>query len=140
MKADPEWYRRRMIETRKRYPLTGDIFTSIQPCAFWTPAREPLTLLGNDHPVLMLQNERDPATPLTGARDMATRLRGARLVLVAGGAGHGVYRDTVGACVRDVLTRYLVAGALAARSCPAAGSDQRRSVPAAAPHPALRTG
>ncbi len=75
------------------YPLIG-WSTLAQPCVFWdrpeAATLEPRTGAGVP-PVLMVQNERDPATPIEGARVAREQFAGARLLEVLDEGDHTVY-------------------------------------------------
>ncbi|MFF7019977.1 alpha/beta hydrolase [Streptomyces klenkii] len=110
---DPEQYRRDAIRDKNRYPLSGDFDSNIKPCAFWKPGSEPQTTVTNKVPVLILQNEWDPATPLAGGQAMHRALRGSRIVTVAGGEGHIV--NGTNPCADKTATVYLTTGRLPAK-------------------------
>ncbi|MER5973151.1 alpha/beta hydrolase [Streptomyces sp. NPDC002055] len=109
---DPEQYRRDAARDKVRYPLVGDLTAGITPCAFWAKGSEPRTVVGNDTPALILQNEWDDSTPLAGARGLRKAMKGARMVTVAGGEGHGVYANPHPPCVERAVTAYLTTGRL----------------------------
>jgi pimeloyl-ACP methyl ester carboxylesterase len=109
---DPEQYRRDAIRDRARYPLSGDFESGIKPCAFWQPGSEPRTTVANGVPVLIVQNEWDPATPLAGGRAMHRALSGSRLVTVVGGEGHIV--SGTNPCADRSAEVYLTTGRLPA--------------------------
>lgn len=113
--VDVSVYRRNVRLDRARYPLSGGFAANLWPCAFWeTPATRPTTIAPSGPRVLVLQNERDPATPLASGRGMREALGDrARLVTVDAG-GHGVY-GMHGACADDIVDAYLVDGAWPAR-------------------------
>ncbi|WP_329167747.1 alpha/beta hydrolase [Streptomyces sp. NBC_01267] len=120
--SDPEQYRRDAIRDKARYPLYGDIASTIKPCAFWKQGSEPGTTVNNDVSALILQNEWDPQTPLPGARGLHRALHGSRMVTVAGGEGHGVY-GLADSCADRSATAYLTTGSLPAEdlTCRAPG-------------------
>ncbi|WP_184732394.1 alpha/beta hydrolase [Streptomyces netropsis] len=111
--SDPEQYRRDAIRDKARYPLSGDLDSSIKPCAFWKPGSEPRTTVNNQVPALILQNEWDPATPPAGGQAMHRALRGSRMVTVAGGEGHIV--NGTNSCADKSATVYLTTGRLPAQ-------------------------
>ncbi|WP_370972512.1 alpha/beta hydrolase [Amycolatopsis sp. cg9] len=88
------YYRRAVERERERHPMFGPAAANVNPCAFWPVERaEPPVRVGGPGPpnVLLVQNERDPATPLPGARETRAAF-GARARMVAVGAGgHGVF-------------------------------------------------
>ncbi len=61
--------------------------------------------------VLLVQNERDPATPLSGARQLRAALGDrARMVVVASG-GHGSYVANGNACGDRTVSAFRAGGA-----------------------------
>lgn len=77
----------------EQYPLLG-WSTLNQPCVSWdrpeAATLEPRTGEGVP-PLLMVQNERDPATPIEGARIAREQFAGARLLEVLDEGDHTVY-------------------------------------------------
>ncbi|WP_439378154.1 alpha/beta hydrolase [Amycolatopsis lexingtonensis] len=103
------YYQRAVDRERARHPMFGPAAANVNPCAFWPVERaEPPVRVGGPGPanVLLVQNERDPATPLSGARETRAALGArARMVTVAAG-GHGVFtRDN--ACGNAAVLEYL---------------------------------
>ncbi len=80
-------------EQGEQYPLIG-WSTLAQPCAFWdrpeAATLEPRTGEGVP-PLLMVQNDKDPATPIEGARIAREQFAGARLLEVLDEGDHTVY-------------------------------------------------
>jgi pimeloyl-ACP methyl ester carboxylesterase len=108
---------------RARYPLSDGMPDNIWPCAFWSKAPiEPPVKVTSAGPrdVLILQNQRDNATPYQGALGMVQAL-GARAGFVSvDNGGHYVY--AVGdSCADQATVAFLTAGTLPAKtlSCPA---------------------
>jgi len=62
-------------------------------------------------PVLIVQSERDAATPYTGAVELHQRLRGSRLITERDAGSHGV-TGLVNSCVNDRVDTYLLTGGL----------------------------
>lgn len=107
----------------RRYPIAGAMFSNVWACAFWkTPPREPLVpVRPATSKVLILQNQRDPATYYQGAQALRAALgKRARLVMVDQG-GHGVYGVTSNACAHDAANAFLAHGTLPRtdQKCPA---------------------
>ncbi|MFI7585964.1 alpha/beta hydrolase [Spongisporangium articulatum] len=98
----------------EQYPLLGYAAPS-DPCYFWN--RPSLTLPAVTGaglpPVLMIQSEKDPATPIEGARRTAAALPGSRMVVVKGEGDHALYAGG-NRCVDGVVEAYLVHGTLPA--------------------------
>jgi pimeloyl-ACP methyl ester carboxylesterase len=95
------------------------------PCADWrTPARDPLDVRVQPGaglpPVLILQSERDAATPYHGALELHGRLPGSRLVTEVGRGSHGLI-SFWNRCLVHQVSRYLAHGTVAARDVRCAG-------------------
>lgn len=111
-------------EQGPKYPLVGWSLNQ-NPCHYWDRPRTSLpTPTGRGvPPVLMVQSQRDPATPLEGARRAHARFAGSRMLTVTNEGDHGVYVG-VNACVDRRVDAFLLTGALpAARdtTCPGTG-------------------
>jgi pimeloyl-ACP methyl ester carboxylesterase len=94
----------------KRYPLFG-YYQRLAPCAFWD--RPPLELRKPTGkgvpPVLMVQSERDPATPIEGAQRAHRAFQGSRLLTVTDEGDHGNY-GFGNPCVDEVVEAFIVDG------------------------------
>jgi hypothetical protein len=103
------------------YPLVGSYALSTS-CIFWD--RPPVQLKTPTGvgvpPVLMVQTERDPATPIEGARRAAHAFAGARLLTVVGDGDHATYAIRGNDCVDGAVEAYLVDGVVPAEgaTCP----------------------
>lgn len=84
------------------------------PCQFWpVPPREPVRIDGRGLPgVLLVQAERDAATPLVGGTAMRQALPTSRLVTVLGEGNHGVLVFNSNECVDGLAHAYLRDGTL----------------------------
>lgn len=60
--------------------------------------------------VLMVQNERDPATPLAGARSTRRAFGDRAALITADQGGHGTYLIGKNKCANDKVTEYLLGG------------------------------
>ncbi|MBW5482768.1 alpha/beta hydrolase [Streptomyces bambusae] len=109
---DPEQYRRDAVRDKERYPLFGDFASNIMPCAFWDRPVEKATAVNNRTPVMTVQNEWDSQTPLSSGEGLHRALKGSRMVLAAGGEGHGVYLFDEASCANAPVTAYLATGRL----------------------------
>ncbi|KOV70442.1 tripeptidyl aminopeptidase [Streptomyces sp. AS58] len=82
------------------------------PCATW-PAKQntPLDVRTGKGlpPVLIVQSERDAATPYGGAVELHQRFKGSRLITEKGAGSHGV-TGLVNPCVNDRVDAYLLTG------------------------------
>ncbi|MFJ5773823.1 alpha/beta hydrolase [Streptomyces sp. NPDC093094] len=84
------------------------------PCATW-PAKQRTPLEVRSHkglpPVLIVQSERDAATPYQGAVSLHKRFKGSRLITEKNAGSHGV-TSLVNSCINDRVDGYLLTGAL----------------------------
>ncbi|HEY1664524.1 MAG TPA: alpha/beta hydrolase [Trebonia sp.] len=108
---------------RAKYPLSDGMPDDIWACAFWSkPPIEPTVKVTADGPrdVLLLQNQRDNATPYAGALGMARALGDRASLVSVDNGGHYVY-DQGSACADQATDTFLTTGALPAKtlSCPA---------------------
>ncbi|MEU5403865.1 alpha/beta fold hydrolase [Streptomyces sp. NPDC005963] len=132
---DTEQYRKDAVRDKARYPLYGDFASNIKPCAFWDKSVEPVTVVDNKVPSLILQNEWDPQTPLSSGVGLHRALKGSKLLTVKGGQGHGVYGG-MNYCADSITNTYLNTGKLPAKnvSCNASATP-RSSGPRTSPIP-----
>ncbi|WP_371567354.1 alpha/beta hydrolase [Streptomyces canus] len=111
--SDPAVYREGVAESRARYPLTGGMPRNAMPCAAWPwePKEAPVHVTGRGPAnVLMVQNERDVATPLSGALKLREAL-GRRAVMVTNDStGHDAYLGNGTACGDATVSRFLATG------------------------------
>jgi pimeloyl-ACP methyl ester carboxylesterase len=123
--GDVRTYARNVAADRAAYPLTAGFGAGIWPCAFWptTPAERP-AVLGDrgSRNVLIVQNERDPATPLSAGRGLRRALGQRAVMVTVDAGGHGVYGvQAPGSCATAAVDAFLVGGVLPATDtrCPA---------------------
>jgi pimeloyl-ACP methyl ester carboxylesterase len=114
------------------HPLVGWYALSTG-CVFWDrPAVELKAPTGvGVPPVLMVQTERDPATPVEGARRAAAGFAGARLLTVTDDGDHATYAIRGNRCVDGVVEAYLVDGVLPAEGATCPGLPVPPPVPVA---------
>ncbi|MEV0220033.1 alpha/beta hydrolase [Streptomyces sp. NPDC050704] len=116
---DVEWpssasvYQKGVDESRAKYPLTAGMPRNAMVCAAWPyrPKEAPVRIT-DDGPsnILLVQNERDVATPLRGALRLRRAL-GERAVLVTvNSTGHDAYLANGNACGDGTVSRYLATG------------------------------
>ncbi len=108
---------------RVRYPLSDGMPDNIMPCAFWSRAPiEPAVTVTSNGPrdILLLQNERDNATPWAGALSLAKALGSRAGFVGVDNGGHYVY-GVGSTCADQATIAFLTRGTLPARplSCPA---------------------
>ncbi|MFH8991498.1 alpha/beta hydrolase [Streptomyces sp. NPDC017940] len=106
-------YAKGVAESRAKYPLTAGMPRNAMPCAAWPyPPREAPVRITDEGPsdILLVQNERDPATPLAGARRMRSALGGRATMVTVDATGHDSYLDNGNACGDRTVTRFLATG------------------------------
>ncbi|MDX3540524.1 alpha/beta hydrolase [Streptomyces sp. MB09-01] len=127
-----EQYELDAAKDKARYPLYGDFASNIKPCAFWDRPVEAATPMNKKANVLTVQNEWDSQTPLVSGQGLHRALKGSRMVLAAGGEGHGVYLADPASCANAPVHAYLTTGKLPAQdvTCqnPASAAEQRGSL------------
>ncbi|WP_373298804.1 alpha/beta hydrolase [Streptomyces flaveolus] len=87
------------------------------PCATWPVKQQtPLNVKTGKGlpPVLIVQSERDAATPYEGAVELHQRFKGSRLITERDAGSHGV-TGLVNPCINDRVDAYLLTGKLDAR-------------------------
>ncbi|MYV97213.1 alpha/beta hydrolase, partial [Streptomyces sp. SID3343] len=113
--ADEATFDLDMIRLKARYGAIGAAIASPGSCLYLqTNTEPPTTIDGAGLPgVLLVQSERDPATPYSGALRMHEALPSSRLLTVRGNGNHGHFLVD-GPCVDDPVVAYLVDGSLPA--------------------------
>ena len=119
----------------QEHPLTGWATLS-NPCITWQ--RPDVTLRtptgAGVPPILMVQNERDPATPLEGALRARDDFAGARLLTVLDEGDHTTYMSLdPNKCVDDTVEDYLVQGTVPERDSSCPGNPIPPPMPSQAP-------
>lgn len=106
----------------KAYPLLGWAHLA-QPCVFWhRPALAMPTPTGQGlPPILMVANDRDPATPYEGAVAAHRAFVGSRLLTVTNEGDHTKYASD-NPCVDDAVEAFLVDGVVPAGDTSCAGA------------------
>ncbi|MGW7437048.1 alpha/beta fold hydrolase [Streptomyces sp. NPDC054849] len=134
-----EQYERDAAKDKIKYPLYGDFASNIKPCAFWDRPVESATPMHKKANVLTVQNEWDSQTPLSSGQGLHRALKGSRMVLAAGGEGHGVYLFDAASCANAPVNSYLATGLLPAEdvTCqnPPAAAERRDAVAPSKPLP-----
>ncbi|MEU5686065.1 hypothetical protein DEJ48_02475 [Streptomyces venezuelae] len=106
-------YAKGVAASRAAFPLTAGMPRNAMLCAAWPyrPKEAPVRIT-DDGPsnVLLVQNERDPATPLAGARKMRGALGERARMVVVNSTGHDSYLDNGNACGDRVVTHFLATG------------------------------
>ncbi|MEU3737765.1 MULTISPECIES: alpha/beta hydrolase [unclassified Streptomyces] len=116
---DVEWpksasaYEKGVAESRAKYPLTAGMPRNAMPCAAWPykPKEEPVRITDTGpSTILLVQNERDPATPLSGALKLRTALGKRATMVTVNSTGHDAYLDNGNECGDRTVSRYLATG------------------------------
>ncbi|MFE7034096.1 alpha/beta hydrolase [Streptomyces sp. NPDC057621] len=109
-------YQAEVARSRAAYPLTAGMPRNATACAAWPedakdPERKPVRITDRGpSTVLLVQNERDPATPLAGARAVRAALGQRAVMVTVDATGHDAYLGNGNACGDRAVTRYLVTG------------------------------
>lgn len=137
--SDVEWprsveqYRQELEYDRRHFPLFGELGSNIWPCAFWeTKPVEPLVPISSQgaRNILILENQKDPATPYVGALDMRSLLGERAGLVTINGGGHGIYGMTDNFCAFETTTTYLAQGAFPGdKYCEANTDTTARNLP-----------
>ena len=104
-------------DASRYWSYTGDETMEELICSRWggTSARRPnLSNLAQATPFLLLQSEKDLATPPDGARRIFERFGNARMLLVRDSDLHGLFNFTRSFCLEDTAANYLLTGVIPA--------------------------
>ncbi|MFD7629461.1 alpha/beta hydrolase [Streptomyces sp. NPDC059851] len=123
--ADAKWptswakWDRDNTELHKKYPfLTWSNAWMNLPCATWKSKQHKPIEVGAKRglpPVLIVQAERDAATPYKGGVELHRRLAGSRLITEQGAGSHGV-TSLVNPCINARVDAYLLQGKVDAQN------------------------
>lgn len=106
-------YQKGVDESRAKFPLTAGMPRGAMLCAAWpfTP-KEPAVRITDRGPsnILLVQNERDVATPLAGAREMRRALGDRAVMVTVNSTGHNAYLANGNACGDRTVSRFLATG------------------------------
>lgn len=106
-------YRRGVLESRAKHPLTAGMPRNALLCAAWPyPPRQAPVRITDRGPsnILLVQNERDVATPLSGARKLRAALGSRAVMVTVDSTGHGSYLANGNACGDRTVSRFLATG------------------------------
>ncbi|MES5821237.1 alpha/beta hydrolase [Streptomyces sp. RG80] len=106
-------YRKGVAESRAKYPLTAGMPRNAMVCAAWPYAPKELPVTITDRgpsTVLMVQNERDVATPVSGALKLREALGRRAVMVTVNSTGHDAYLDNGNACGDRIVSRFLATG------------------------------
>ncbi|MFF4251961.1 alpha/beta hydrolase [Streptomyces sp. NPDC001663] len=105
-------YRKGVEESRARYPLTAGMPRNAMVCAAWPwQPKQPVRITDRGPSnVLLVQNERDVATPLSGALKLREALGRRAVMVTVDSTGHDAYLDNGNACGDVTVSRFLATG------------------------------
>uniref|UniRef100_UPI00117C1B2E alpha/beta hydrolase n=2 Tax=Streptomyces TaxID=1883 RepID=UPI00117C1B2E len=110
---DAAVYEKGVAESRAAYPLTAGMPRNAMMCAAWPfEPQEPPVRITDAGPsdILLIQNERDPATPLAGALKMRAALGDRARMVTVDSTGHDAYLANGNACGDATVSRFLATG------------------------------
>lgn len=111
----PLQYKQELMNDTLLFPKFGELGSNIWPCAYWhnQPQEQPTAInAAGPSNILMVQNQRDPATPYIGALETRTLLGNrARMVKVDQG-GHAAAYLAANQCATNAVNTYLATGGL----------------------------
>ncbi|MER6801153.1 MULTISPECIES: alpha/beta hydrolase [Streptomyces] len=114
----PAAYEKDVAESRAKYPLTAGMPRNAMLCAAWPyPPREAPVRITDRGPsnVLLVQNERDVATPLSGALKLREALGRRAVMVTVNSTGHDAYLAHGNECGDRTVSRFLATGERPAR-------------------------
>ncbi|MFF8590445.1 alpha/beta hydrolase [Streptomyces sp. NPDC015220] len=106
-------YEKDVAKSRAEYPLTAGMPRNAMVCAAWpyAPQEPPVRITGRGPSnVLLVQNERDVATPLSGALRLRRALGDRAVMVTVNSTGHDAYLANGNACGDRVVSRFLASG------------------------------
>lgn len=111
-------YEKGVAESRAKYPLTAGMPRNAMLCAAWPyPPREaPARITGRGPSnILLIQNERDVATPLSGALKLREAFGRRAVMVTVDSTGHDAYLANGNECGDRTVSHYLATGDRPAR-------------------------
>ncbi|WP_243762300.1 alpha/beta hydrolase [Streptomyces sp. Tu 3180] len=111
--TSPAVYEKGVAESRAKHPLTAGMPRNALLCAAWPhPPREAPVRITDRGPsnVLLVQNERDVATPLGGALKLREALGRRAVMVTVDSTGHGAYLAHGNECGDRTVSRFLATG------------------------------
>ncbi|MCX4767136.1 alpha/beta hydrolase [Streptomyces sp. NBC_01275] len=105
-------YEKGVAESRVKYPLTSGMPRNAMVCAAWPrPRQQPVRITGRGPSnILLVQNERDVATPLAGARKLRAALGDRAVMVTVNATGHDSYSGNGNACGDETVSLFLSKG------------------------------
>ncbi|MFE7508537.1 alpha/beta hydrolase [Promicromonospora sp. NPDC057488] len=114
---DVQHYKDTVAADRAAYPMFGAAGANITPCAYWPyePVEQAEISPEGKRNVLIVQNERDPATPLAAAQRTREAFGDRSRLVTVDNSGHGAYLLHDNPCALETTTKFLVDGSLPKR-------------------------
>jgi pimeloyl-ACP methyl ester carboxylesterase len=106
-------YQKDVDDSRARFPLTAGMPRSAPACAAWPFAQQepPVRITDKGRSsFLLVQNERDVATPLSGAVELRAALGRRAVMVTVNSTGHDAYLANGNACGDATVSRFLATG------------------------------
>ncbi|MFD6167747.1 alpha/beta hydrolase [Streptomyces coeruleorubidus] len=106
-------YQQGVDKSRAEYPLTAGMPRGPMVCAAWPfQPKEPAVRVTDRGPsnILLVQNERDVATPLSGALKLRRALGDRAVMVTVNSTGHDAYLANGNACGDRTVSRFLATG------------------------------
>ncbi|MEU5345981.1 MULTISPECIES: alpha/beta hydrolase [unclassified Streptomyces] len=106
-------YQKGVDESRAAYPLTAGMPRNAMLCAAWPyrPKEAPVRITDRGpSTILLVQNERDVATPLRGALKLRAALGKRATMVTVNATGHNSYLSNGNACGDATVSRFLATG------------------------------
>ncbi|MGY6018477.1 alpha/beta hydrolase [Streptomyces spinosirectus] len=106
-------YEKGVAKSRAAYPLTAGMPRNAMLCAAWPwqPKRAPVRITDQGpSDVVLVQNERDVATPLSGALRLREALGRRAVMVTVDSTGHDAYLENGNACGDAAVSRFLATG------------------------------
>ncbi|MFF4268703.1 alpha/beta hydrolase [Streptomyces sp. NPDC001536] len=106
-------YEKGVAESRAKYPLTAGMPRNAMLCAAWPyEPKEPPVRITDRGPsnILLVQNERDVATPVSGALKLREALGRRAVMVTVDSTGHDAYLDNGNACGDGTVSAFLATG------------------------------
>ncbi|KOG40831.1 alpha/beta hydrolase [Streptomyces resistomycificus] len=106
-------YQKGVDKSRAEYPLTAGMPRNAMVCAAWPyrPKQAPVRITDRGPSnILLVQNERDVATPLAGALKLRQALGDRAVMVTVNATGHDAYLANGNACGDETVSRFLATG------------------------------
>ncbi|MFJ2770866.1 alpha/beta hydrolase [Streptomyces sp. NPDC087300] len=106
-------YEKDVARSRAAHPLTAGMPRNAMLCAAWpfAPREAPVRITDKGpSDILLVQNERDVATPLKGALKMREALGGRATMVTVNSTGHDAYLANGNECGDRTVSRFLATG------------------------------